>query len=116
MNRRTVISLANLVAIVAAFVVLFELPQYYEYAFYGLLAWIVVGFVLFYAFRPGRSTARQEIAVPSGGAGTVAGSGPLPSGTPSGASAPLDFCIFCGNTLPAGTAVCPACGHRVSPS
>jgi hypothetical protein len=115
-NRRTVISLANLVAIITAFVVLFELPQYYEYAFYGLLAWILVGFVLFYGSRSGRSTPKPEGAIPSGGAASALPSGPLPSGTPAGASVPLDFCIFCGNNLPVGTAVCPACGHRVAPS
>jgi hypothetical protein len=115
-NRRTVISLANLVAIIVAFLVLFELPQYYEYAFYGLLAWLLAGFVLFYAFRPGRPTSQPGAAYPSGGPAESTGSGPLPSGTPSASSPPLDFCIFCGSTLPVGAAVCPACGHRVSSS
>jgi hypothetical protein len=115
-NRRLVISLANLLAVIVAFVVLIELPQYSPYAFYGLLAWILVGFVLFYGLRSRRSTRQPEGAFPSSGPAGAAPSGPLPSGTPSGTSAPLDFCIFCGNTLPTGTAVCPVCGHRVSPS
>jgi hypothetical protein len=112
-NRRTVLSIANLVAIVVAFFVLFELPQYYEYAFYGLLGWLLAGFVLFYAFRPSRSTPLAGAASPSGGPSGTAGTSPLPSGSSSGPSAPLDFCIFCGNTLPIGMAVCPACGHQV---
>lgn len=116
MNRRTAISLANLAAIAVAFFVLFELPQYYEYAFYGLLAWLVVGFVLFYAFRPVRSPLPPGGAVPSGGGAGPAGPSPLPTGPSSGSSAPLDFCIFCGNNLPVGAAACPACGHRVVPS
>jgi hypothetical protein len=111
-NARTWISIANLVAIVSAFVVLFEFPQYYEYAFYGLLAWILVGFVLFYAFRPTR--AAPQPGAPSSSSGTTGGRSATPLA--SGTSPPLDFCIFCGSTLPVGAAVCPACGHRVSPS
>jgi hypothetical protein len=115
-NPRTVISLANLAAVVVAFVVLFELPQYSDLAFYGLLGWIVVGFVLFYGFRSSRSAPTPGDAFPSTGAAGPDGSAPLPSGTAPRSSAPLDFCIFCGTTLPVGAGVCPACGHRVLPS
>jgi hypothetical protein len=114
-NPRTLISLANLAAVVAAFVVLVELPQYSDFALYGLLGWMLVGFVLFYGLRSGRSAPSPGGTFPSGGSTGTEGSGPLPSGSPSGSSAPLDFCIFCGATLPVGAAACPACGHRVSP-
>jgi hypothetical protein len=109
-NYRIALSLANLAAIVAAFVVLFEFPQYSAYAFYALVAWIFVGFALLYlprrAARPGPS--------PGGGAagpfGGPAGA-PLPSSTPGSAPAPVDFCIYCGTTLPSGATTCPSCGH-----
>ena len=116
-NARTWISLINLAAIVVAFFVLFELPQYSGYAFYGLLAWILVSFVLLYAFRVGRPRPVAGSQVGSPGAsgpagGAVGGSGaPLPSA--SGGAPSVDFCIYCGNTLPAGSTVCPTCGHPV---
>jgi len=114
-NVRTWISLFNLVAIVIAFVVLFELPQYSDYAFYGLLSWILVGFVLLYALRVGRSNpttgTRSRAPGSSGGAGASA----LPSGSAGGPAASLDFCIYCGASLPMGSAACPACGHAARP-
>ena len=116
MNPRTLISLANLVAVVVAFTILVELPQYSDLALYGLLGWMLVGFLLFYGFRSSRSSPSPGGTFPSGGATAIDGAAPLPSGARSGPSAPLDFCIFCGNTLPAGAGLCPACGHRVIPS
>ena len=116
MNARVWISLFNLVAIVAAFAVLFELPQYSGYAFYGLLGWILVSFLLIYAFRVGRlnpATGAQAggTGAPSGSTG--ARSAALPSSSGTSPSGPIDFCIYCGSSLPVGTAVCPACGHVV---
>jgi hypothetical protein len=114
-NARTWISLLNLIAIVVAFVVLFGLPQYSAYAFYGLLTWILVGFVLLYAFRMGRTTpsagALGGTSAPSG----VAGGTPLPSASSAGPAATIDFCIYCGTALASGISICPACGHPVHP-
>ncbi len=58
MNWRVMISIANLVAIAIAFLVLFEFPQYANDAFYILIAWMVTGFVLLYAVRPRGPPAR----------------------------------------------------------
>ena len=114
MNARTVLSLINLAAIAAAFVVLVELPQFADYAFYGLLGWIVIGFVLLYVAGIGRPSPMR-----AGGSGAA-----LPSETavggafPSPAAAPepvaLHFCIYCGTDLPSGALSCPACHHRVA--
>ncbi len=112
MRRRTALSLANLVAIVTAFVVLFEFPAYSGIAFYALVAWIFVGFGLMYLPALGRPAA----PAPGGPFPAAAGApgAPLPSGGPaSGPSAPIDFCIYCGTTLPPGATTCAACGHRV---
>ncbi len=118
MNARTWISIANLVVIVLAFVILFELPQYSSFAFYGLLGWVFVSFVLLYAFRVGRTHPvgpSQAGAGGSTGGFSAAPSGALPSSAPGGAPGPVDFCIYCGTSLPSGTSVCPACGHVVRP-
>lgn len=117
MNARTWISLVNLIAIVIAFVVLLELPQYSGYAFYGLLSWIMVGFVLLYAVRSGRSTPATGAPLPSGRSAAPSVTAPLPSqSNTSPATSPatsLDFCIYCGTNLPEGVPTCPACGHPV---
>ena len=113
MRLRTALSLANLAAIVVAFLVLFEFPDYAQVAFYALVAWIFVGFGLMYL--PG---ARATPAGPrSTSTGTFPGAGgaPLPSAGGATVRAPLDFCVWCGTTLPAGVSVCPACGHRIAP-
>jgi len=117
-NARTWISLVNLVAIVVAFAVLFELPQYAGYAFYGLLGWILISFLLLYAFRVGRTSpatgAQLGTASPAGAAAGPGGTA-LPSTGGSGAQTSVDFCIYCGTTLPIAAAVCPTCGHSVRP-
>jgi hypothetical protein len=112
-NARTWISLVNLVAIVIAFVVLLELPQYSGYAFYGLLSWILVGFVLLYAVRSGRSTPATGAPLANGRSAAPSVTAPLPAGGGTGPAASLDFCIYCGTNLPEGTLACPACGHPV---
>lgn len=115
MNPRATLSLVNLAAIVAAFVVLFELPQYAQYAFYGLLAWIVVGFVLMYVPGVGRPSASGTGTAGAPGSLDPTTAGPFP-GTPSEAApVPIDFCVYCGTTLSPGVPTCAACGHRVVP-
>jgi hypothetical protein len=113
-NLRTALSLANLAAILVAFLVLFELPQYSTDAFYALLAWIFIGFGLMYLPR-----RRAQPTGPTPG-GDLSGTfrspsaAPLPSASGSAARPSVDFCIYCGTTLPSGSTVCPACGHGIS--
>ena len=112
MRLRTALSLANLVAIIVAFLVLFEFPAYSQIAFYALVAWIFVGFGLMYL--PG---ARAALTLPNpapSGPFPGTGGGPLPSGGPTTPSRSIDFCVWCGTTLPSGATVCSACGHRVA--
>jgi hypothetical protein len=111
-NRRVWISIANLVAIAIAFVILFEYPQYANDAFYLLVIWMVVGFVLLYAMRPRLSPVpANNAAAPSPFPSHSPSSAPLPSGSPTGAS--VGFCIYCATAIPPGTRACPACGHAL---
>jgi hypothetical protein len=110
---RTVLSLVNLVAIVAAFLVLFEFPQYADLAFYVLVAWIFVGFALMYFPGAGRVVAGASSPSLAGTFPNAASSTLASSSAPSEAR-PLDFCIWCGTVLPNGSSVCPACGRRVA--
>ena len=112
MNWRVLISVANLVAIAVAFVVLFEFPQYANDAFYILIAWMVTGFVLLYAVRP------RGPPVP----GTpLAGSSPFPSSYPTASALPsssdpaggIGFCIYCAAPIAPGARACPTCGHAL---
>ena len=113
MRLRTALSLANLAAIVVAFLVLFEFPVYAQVAFYGLVAWIFVGFGLMY-LRGARAAPAGSGSAPAGTSPGVGGA-PLPSGGGAGPPAvSLDFCVWCGTTLPPSTSVCPACGRRVA--
>jgi hypothetical protein len=114
-NLRTALSIANLVAIVVAFIVLFGYPQYSTYAFYALLIWIGISFTMAYLRRSQPRPGASSSGGLSGTFGSSAGSSPLPSSASSGPRAPIDFCIFCGTTLPAGAKVCPACGHYIAP-
>ncbi len=113
MNARAVLSLVNLAAIVTAFVVLFELPQYAQYAFYGLLAWIAVGFVLMYVPGVGRPSASGAASAGPLPSADPTGGATFPSGATAASARPLDFCIYCGTTLASGASACSACGHRV---
>ncbi len=114
-NPRVVLSIANLVAIVVAFAILFEFPQYSEYAFYALIVWIFIGFALIYlprrAARPGSSPGGPSPRGRAGGSAGANPAAPLPSSSPLASAPPVDFCIYCGTTLPPGATVCPACGH-----
>ncbi len=104
MRLRTALSIANLVAIGVAFLVLFALPEYSTYAFYALFGWIFVGFGLMYL--PG--VRRPTLSAPDS---------PRSAALPSGTAPPtaLDFCVWCGTSLPPGSPACPACGRRVAP-
>ena len=111
MNGRVVLSLVGLVVIAVAFYLIFEFPQYAYAAFYLLIAWMVVNFVLLYTLRP---------RGPSSPSNTPPEASPFPSDTGantplrSGGSAPsssVGFCIYCANPVAPGTRACPACGH-----
>lgn len=110
MNRRVVISIANFAAIVLAFIVLIDFPQYQNEAFYFLIAWMVAGFVLLYAIRPRDSplpNADSDLANPFPSSGSAA---PLPSSPSAGG---IGFCIYCAAPIAPGTRACPACGHAL---
>lgn len=113
MNGRVVLSIANLVAVVVAFLTLVEAPQYAPYVFVALLAWVCVGFAGIYLGRGARGAPSGPYADSS----TPFGGPTLPSTERTGSSAgggSIDFCIYCGTVLPSGAGVCPACGHRVT--
>jgi hypothetical protein len=112
MNWRVMISIANLAAIVVAFIVLFEFPQYANDAFYVLIVWMVTGFVLLYAIRP---------RGPPAPATNLSGASPFPSASPSTStplassesSGGLGFCIYCAAPIAPGARACPSCGHAL---
>jgi hypothetical protein len=112
-NARVWISLVNLAAIAIAFAVLFVLPQFATYAFYGLLGWILLSFFLLYGLRVGRTNPSVGTPAATPGASGASGPAPLPSAIGGGPSVTLDFCMYCGASLPPATPVCPACGHAV---
>jgi hypothetical protein len=103
---RTVLTLVNLTAFVAALIVLELLPQYAAYAFYALVAWMLASLVLLY--RPG---ARRTIGgAPASGPGLSADT-PLASGSAPQHASAFGFCIYCAAPVEPGTPRCPACGH-----
>jgi hypothetical protein len=112
-NARVWISLVNLAAIAVAFAVLFVLPQFATYAFYGLLGWILLSFFLLYGLRVGRTNPTAGTPAATSGASGASGSPPLSTAVGGGPSVTLDFCMYCGGSLPVGAGVCPACGHAV---
>jgi hypothetical protein len=106
MQFRTVLTLVNLAAFVAAIIVLELLPQYAAIAFYGLVAWMLASLALLY--RPG---AGRPVGTPNPSPGAGSSDVPLAStSAPQHASA-LGFCIYCAAPVEPGTARCPACGH-----
>jgi hypothetical protein len=112
MRARTVLSLLNLAAMTATFVVWLAFPRFAEYALYLAVGWIVVACTLLYT-----SWAARPLGTPSGAAGRPGPASSTPSVSepaPTSASpAPIGFCIFCANDLPVGASQCPACGHPV---
>jgi hypothetical protein len=111
-NWRVWISVANLAAIMIAFVVLFEFPQYANDAFYVLITWMVAGFILLYAIRPrtpGMPTSPLDSTSPFPSSSPTAS--PLSSG--SEGSGGLGFCIYCAAPIVPGARACPSCGHAL---
>lgn len=122
MNQRIWLSIAGLVVIAISFFILFEYPADADEAFYLLLIWMVVNFVLLYSLRargPPRPTdaPRETSPFPS----TPLATAPLPSSSgfadssassgSSGSSGSIGFCIYCAAPISPGTRACPACGH-----
>ncbi len=112
MQLRTLVSLLNLAAIAGSLLIWFEFPQYADYALYGLLVWMFVGFSIMYT-RLGRRT----VGGGPPGATPTGPTAPLPSGGPSRApttsSSAYGFCVFCAAPIAPGTTRCPACGHPI---
>jgi hypothetical protein len=106
MQFRTVLTLVNLSAFIAAIIVLELLPQYAAYAFYGLVGWMVVSLVLLY--RPG---APRTIGTPASGSPTLSSDAPLASSSAPQHASALGFCIYCAAPVEPGASRCPSCGH-----
>ena len=106
MQFRTVLTLVNLSAFIAAILVLELLPQYAAIAFYGLVGWMIVSLVLLY--RPG---APRTIGSPSASGPTVSADAPLVSTSAPQHASSLGFCIYCAAPVEPGTSRCPSCGH-----
>jgi hypothetical protein len=107
---RTAVLALYAVVLVAALVVQFYFPALGVYVFYGLLFWLVASFFVFRLpgmGRPVPGSRAPPLPRPEPNAG--------PTGTPlsSGPPVTLEFCAFCGTSLPAGALRCPACGHAV---
>jgi hypothetical protein len=100
MLLRTFLSLVNLGVLFSTLTIWLLLPGLSTYALYACLAWVVLAFALMYSSWGNR---------PIGATPRIAGGGSAPLAP--GIGGPLDFCIFCGTTLPVGATRCPACGH-----
>ncbi|HTW77768.1 MAG TPA: hypothetical protein VMG14_08425 [Thermoplasmata archaeon] len=106
MQFRTWLTFVNLGAFISALLVLELLPQYAAFAFYALVAWMLVSLVLLY--RPGGS----RTGGPSATTGiTVSPDAPLASTTQPQHASSFGFCIYCAAPIEPGTARCPACKH-----
>lgn len=105
-SRRWTLVAVNFGLLVFALLISFLAPAYYFEAVVVLLGWLLVSF---FVFRP-TAVRRRPPPVP---AGSPPDSAPLPSGgsTLSG----LDFCVYCGRSLPSGAVACPSCGRAVAP-
>lgn len=112
MNGRILLSLAGLVVIAIAFFLIFEYPQFADYAFYMLIIWMVTNFVLLYSLRPRGPPAPTNATAnvsPFPSQSPLPSSAPAPTGpAPSGS---IGFCIYCAAPIAPGTRACPACGH-----
>jgi hypothetical protein len=118
---RTLVSIVNFVVILVAVVLYLEWPALGTWVVYVLFGWILLTFILMYSSLGNRRVT--SAASQPAGAGPAFGSvnpfegppaPPAPAPVHGGpAPAPIDFCLFCGTTLPAGAARCPACGHPV---
>lgn len=110
MNWRVGISIANICAIVVALFVLFELPAYANDVFYVLIAWMITGFFLLYAFRP-----RGPPSPATAGTSPFPSTGPSPAPLPSSPepAGGIGFCIYCAAPIAPGSRACPSCGHAL---
>jgi hypothetical protein len=107
MMLRRFVAVLNLALFALAVVAEILLPAYSTFIFYGLLLWMFATLFLF--FGPNRDRS-------FGGARPSATSAPSASAPlPSGPRTSVGFCVYCGTTLGAGSAVCPSCGKPVSP-
>lgn len=110
MNGRTVLTIVNFIALAFAILVLYEFPKYTADAFYLFVGWMIASLVLYY--QPWASRPIGSRPSPAGAGGAGAGTRAAvasPPGSPP--SPPVDFCIYCGSSLPVGAETCPTCGH-----
>ncbi|HXW67205.1 MAG TPA: hypothetical protein VEL82_04960 [Thermoplasmata archaeon] len=104
MLLRTVLSFANLIAFVAAILVLETLPQFASIAFYVLVGWMLLSLYLLYRPWTNRPLGGGPVPPTSTGA-------PLPSGGSVAAAPAVGFCIYCAAPIDPSASRCPACGH-----
>ena len=107
--RTAVLALYGVV-LVAALLVQFLYPALGVYVFYGLLFWLVASFFVFRLPGMNRNVTGGGSARPTP---STQSAGPSAPPLPSTPPVALEFCAFCGTSLPEGATKCPACGHAV---
>ena len=107
---RTATMIASFALLITGLILQLLYPALAVYIFWTFLVWLIASLFLFRmpamsrpiggpASTPSLSQASQ--ALPS-----AAGSAPTHSSS-------LGFCVYCAGPIEPGTAVCPACGHRI---
>jgi hypothetical protein len=110
-NRRALLSLANVAVAGVALVAWLRYPQYAYFALYLLFGWFVVSFTLSWTVR-GAPAASGPAPAPALGPQAVGTS--LRPGPVMAREVPaISFCIYCATDLPPGAGHCPACGRLV---
>ena len=113
MQRRALLSLANVAVAAVALVVWLRYPQYAYYALYLLFGWFLVSFTLSWTVR-GTPTASGPTAGRAPPAGSPKDGGRPLATAPATATTPeIPFCIYCGTELAGSADRCAACGHAV---
>ena len=109
---RSAVLLLYAAVLAIAFVVQIVVPALGVYVFYGLLFWLIASFFVFRLPAMSRPIPGTRAPLSAARSAPLASDRSLPPSTPRVA---LEFCAFCGTTLPSGALRCPACGHSVQP-
>ena len=132
---RTLLSIVNLGVIAVAVTIAFVFTQYAGLAVYALLGWMLVTFVMMYSAWGNRPVSASSGGTRASGTAPAPGNpfapaSPPPAPRPGTAASPagpargpagpaptppIDFCVYCAASLPAGVPRCPSCGHAVVP-